>query len=259
MGPAGYLLSLFGSGDGGVPLGPGGRIGLYKSSLANAARDTERLRRDPAVLRDLARLDRAIAKAKTPEDLFKDPVVVKTLLEGLGLADQAANVGLAKQALMSDPSKAGSLAARLPDARWKAAAEQLGFAKGGLDALRTAAVRDVIANGVVEYRRVSAIGKQSRAVADALVIHKLQDGKAPDVYEVLGNKVMRRVVQTLGSLPDQLAMQGIEAQARSVEGRVRLDDLAKSATRERMIQRYLTMAEDNAPEETSFESLILKL
>lgn len=259
MAAGAFLLSLFGGGAEGLPLGPGGRALLYKTSVDTASRETERLSRDPMVKRDLARLDRAIAAAKTPADIFKDPVATRVLLEGLGLADQAANVGLAKQALLSDPAKSTSLAARLPDARWKAAAKQLNFAATGLATLRSASVREVIAKGVIEYRRVSAIEEKSRAVADALVIRKMADGATPNVYDLLGNKVLRRVVQTVAGLPDQLAVQSVEAQARQVESRVKLADFAYPAKREKLIQRYLMLAEDNQPRPTDFASLLLKL
>jgi hypothetical protein len=255
----GFLLGLFGSIDGATSLGPGGRISLFRDSVNNATRDTARLRKDPTVTRDLAKLDAAIAKAKTPADLFKDPNIVKTLLEGLGLADQAANVGLARQALLSKPSDPKSLAARLPDSRWKTAAQQLDFAASGLAKLKTQAVRDVIAGGVVENRRVGAIEKTSQAVADAIVIRNMKDGETPSVYNLLGNKVMRRVVQTIAGLPKELAVQSVEAQARQVNAHVKLTDFADAGKREKLIQRYLMLAEDNKTDDTTLESLVAKL
>ncbi len=240
-----HLLALFGGSSAAASgLGPSGRIALYRSSLDNAGKETARIAREPAVVRDLARLDRAVAKAKTPEDLFKDPEAVRVLLQGLGLADQAQNIGLAKAALTSNPADPKSLAARLPDSRWKAAAEQLGFHDKGLATLRSAAIRETIGNGVVEYRRLTAIGAQSQAVADALYLKRMPEGDAPGVYEVLGNKVLRRVAQRLAGLPDQLALQSVEAQARSLQGRIKLEDFGDPARRERMIQRYLTLAQE---------------
>jgi hypothetical protein len=240
----GWVLGLFGGAAAAPGLGAAGRIALYRSSLDNAEREVARIRREPALQRDIARLDRAIAKAKTPEELFKDPEAVRVLLQGLGLADQAENVGLARAALTSDPADPKSLAARLPDRRWKAAAEQLGFARTGLLTLRSEAIRETIRNGLVEYRRLTAIGQQSQAVADALYLRRMPEGEAPGIYEVLGDKVLRRVAQRLTGLPEQLALQSVEAQARSLQGRIRLEDFADPARREKLIQRYLAMAED---------------
>lgn len=241
IGPS--ILGLFG-GSADLGLGPAGRLALYRSSVDGADRETTRLRKDPALKRDMARLDQAVAKARTPADLFKDPEAVRVLLQGLGLADQAANVGLAKAALLSDPADPKSLAARLPDSRWKAAAEQLGLAKTGLATLRSAAVRETVGNGLVEYRRLTAIGNQSQAVADALYLRKLPDGDVPDIYEVLGNRVLRRVAQRIAGLPNELALQSVEAQARTLGGRIKLGDFADPAKREKLIQRYLLLSNE---------------
>jgi hypothetical protein len=239
------IASLFGGSTGSQPLSATDRMTLYRNSVANADRESARLARDPALLRDLARLDKAVAKAKTPEELFKDPEAVRVLLQGLGLADQAQNVGLAKHALTSDPASSTSLAARLPDSRWKEAAKQLDFAGSGLATLRGDAMRKVIADGLVEYKRLSKIGEQSRAVADALYIRKMEAGKTPGVYDVLGNKVLRRVAQTIAGLPDQLALQSIEQQARTLGRGIKLEDFASEKKREALIQRYLLTAEDS--------------
>ncbi|NKE43305.1 DUF1217 domain-containing protein [Roseomonas frigidaquae] len=241
------LLMILGAGETTAPtLGPTERIGLFKTSVANLDRETARLQKDPQVVRDLARLDRAIDKAKSPEDLFKDPEAVRVLLQGLGLADQAANVGLAKAALLSDPKDAKSLAARLPDTRWKTAAAQLDFAGTGMDTLRGTALRETIAKGLVDYKRLTKIGEQSEAVADALYLRNMPEGTTPNVYDVLGNKVLRRIATTLAGLPKELALQGVEAQARSLERGIKLADFADPRKREVLIQRYLAVAADTA-------------
>jgi hypothetical protein len=244
-----WMLGVFG-GDpsSAVTLGASGRQALYKTSLSQQDKDEARIRKDPAVIRDLARLDKAIAKAKTPEDLFKDPEAVRVLLQSLGLADQAGNPGLAKRALMSDPGKTGSLVNQLSDSRWKGAATTLQLAAKGLGNLRDPSVRAVLADGLVEYKRLSAIGGKSQAVADALSLHAMDAGATPNVYTVLGSAALRRVVTTVAGLPKELAIQSVEAQARAVQARFRLEDLADPAKREKIIQRYLAMtAEDGAP------------
>lgn len=239
------LLMLLGGGTAAATtLSPIERIGLFKTSVANTDRETARLQADPAVKRDLARLDRVIANAKTPADLFKDPEAVRVLLEGLGLADQAANIGLAKAALLSDPSDKTSLAANLSDTRWKTAAEQLGFAGTGLETLRSTATRETIAKGVVDYKRLTAIGEKSQAVSDALYLRNMPEDTAPSVYDVLGNKVLRRIASTLAGLPDELALQSVESQARTLERSIKVSDFADPRKREVLINRYLVTAAD---------------
>ncbi|MBP0447663.1 DUF1217 domain-containing protein [Roseomonas sp. SSH11] len=236
------LLTLFG-GSAATPtsMSSSEAVTFYNQSLKNAGKDTERLRADPTIKRELASLFKAVDKARAPEDLLRDPDARRVLMQGLGLADQVDNAGLAIKALTSDPSKPNSLAKQLPDQRWSSAAAQLDFAASGLKKLKDPAFRQLISDGLVEYRRLSAISKKSQIVADALAIKALPDTK-PNIYTVLGDKVMRRVATTVASLPDQLALQSIEAQARSLSARFDVDQFADPKKRDKLIQRYLVAA-----------------
>ncbi|MFC0386643.1 DUF1217 domain-containing protein [Muricoccus vinaceus] len=241
-----YLLTLFG-GSGAAPtasLSSADTVALYNQSLKNAGKETERLRADPTVKRDLASLFKAVDKARTPEDLLRNPEARRVLLQGIGLADQVDNAGLAIKALTSDPSKATSLTKQLSDQRWSAAAVQLDFTASGLKKLKDPAFRQVISDGLVEYKRLSAISEKSRVVSDALTIQGLSDTKT-DIYTVLGNKVMRRVATTIAGLPDELALQSVEAQARSLSARFNVDQFSDPKKREKVIQRYLITASNS--------------
>lgn len=237
---------LFGSTQQTVTLTAPERMAYYKTSLDRADRETAQLRKDPTLLRDMARLDRVLAKAKTPADIFKDTEATRVLLQGLGLADNARNVGMAKRILLSDPADKKSLAATMPDARWKTAAEKLAFATTGLATLRGADLRKTIMDGLVDYKRLTGIEAKSQAVSDALYLRNMGTDKPPGVYDVLGNKVLRRIASTIAGLPKELALQEIEAQARTLNRGFKVEDLADPKKREKLIQRYLTIAEDTS-------------
>ncbi|WP_439549724.1 DUF1217 domain-containing protein [Falsiroseomonas sp.] len=240
------LSTLFGTTTQTVTLSAPERFTFYKTSLSSAEKETARLKKDPAIMRDMARLDRVLAKAKTPADLFKDTEATRVILQGLGLADNAQNVGLARRVLMSDPSDKKSLAATMPDKRWKAAAEKLGFASTGLSTLRLPSTRQSILDGLVDYKRLTAIEEKSQAVSDALYLRTMSTTTKTGVYDVLGNKVLRRIASTIAGLPKELALQEIEAQARTLQRGFKLDDLTDPAKKEKLIQRYLTIAEDKS-------------
>jgi hypothetical protein len=235
-GPA--LLGLFGATTDKVALSPSDTLLLYRTSVERGDAEAARIRRDPVHKRELALLEKAVAKAKTPDDLLKNPEALRVLLQGLGLADQAKNAALARKALLSDPKDSKSLAANLPDARWKAAATQLDFSASGLGKLRDPAFLKVVEGGLVEYRRLTAISERSQAVADALYVSKLTDAK-PNIYGVLGDAVLRRVATTVAGLPQELAVQSVEAQARTLSGRFDISQFADPKKREALIQRYL--------------------
>jgi hypothetical protein len=59
---------------------------------------------------------------------------------------------------------------------------------------------------------------------------------------VLGDKVMRRVATTVANLPKELAMQGVEAQARTLGARFDPAQFADPRKRDALINRYLVVA-----------------
>jgi hypothetical protein len=224
------------------PLSTAQTMALFRRSVDRAQQDIARIEKDPVTQRDLQALEQAVARAKDPGDLLRNPRVLRLLMEATGLADQAANGGLARNALMSKLSDRQSLANRLPDQRWKAAAQRLDFAASGLAKVRDPAVMEAIKNGIVQYRRITAISAQSRAVADALYVRDLPQGQTPTLFAVLGDKVMRRVATTVANLPKELAMQGVEAQARTLGARFDPAQFADPKKRDALINRYLIVS-----------------
>jgi hypothetical protein len=240
------INSLFGTEAKTLTLNAPERFTFYKTSLSGEEKEKARLARDPGIQRDMARLDRVLAKSKKPEDLFKDTEATRIVLQALGLADNAQNVGLARRVLMSDPADKKSLAATMPDKRWKAAAERLAMADTGLSTLRLPATRKAILDGLVEYKRMTAIEEKSQAVSDALYLRNLSTTAKTSVYDVLGNKVLRRIASTIAGLPKELALQEVDAQARTLQRGFKVEDLSDPKKREKLIQRYLTIAEDKS-------------
>ena len=217
-------------------------MALYRRSIDRARQDIARLEKDPATQRDLQALEQAVARAKHPSDLLRNPRVLRLLMEAIGLADQAGNGGLARNALMSNLLDRQSLANRLPDQRWKAAAERLDFARSGLAKIRDPAVMAALKDGMIQYRRITGISAQSQAVADALYVRDLPQGQTPSLFAVLGDRVMRRVATTVTNLPQELALQSVEAQARTLGARFDPAQFADPKKRDALINRYLIVS-----------------
>ncbi|WP_419898115.1 DUF1217 domain-containing protein [Roseomonas sp. USHLN139] len=236
-----YLGTLFGYGSDSSAMTGSDRIGLYKKTLKNESRDTERLSKDASVKRDLDRLQKAIDTADSPEALLKDPTARKVLLQAYGLAGQEDNVALATRALTSNLKVEGNLASQLTNPAWKTAAQDLDFAKSGLARLKDPKVLAEIKANYIEYKRVSEVAEQSTEVSDALHIRGMED-KTPGVYNVLGDRILRRVALTLAGLPEEIAYQSIESQARQVEKRIDLTEFSTAEGREKLINRYLIIS-----------------
>lgn len=85
-------------------------------------------------------------------------------------------------------------------------------------------------------------GFGTKAVADALYVRDLPQGKAPSLFAVLGDKVMRRVATTVAGLPKELALQTVEAQARTLGARFDPAQFADPRKRDTLINRYLAVS-----------------
>lgn len=202
--------------------------------------------KDAAVKLAVTRFKEGISRAKDVETALRDPRVAAVLLPALGLPDATDVPGLTVRALTSDPTNPKSVVAKLSDTRWKSAATTLNLAKRGMDALRDPAVQAKLIDGYTSYQwRLSKDGEAS-GISDALYFEKrMATGKAPSVYEVLGDAVLRRVVTGALGLPDSLAIQEVTTQARAVTSRIDLSKLTDPKQAAKLAERYV-MAANNA-------------
>lgn len=209
-------------------------------------------KKDPVTLSALARFRTALDKAGSIEAALQDPRILKVLLPALGLEGQEGSPGLVRRALLSDPADAKGLAAQL-GATWKAAAATLGVYKTGLDGLRDPAMVDRLANAYLKYGYRSGLDEQQAGLSDALYFLESAKG-ATDVYDVLGDPVLRRVVTGALGLPDQIAVQSVEAQGRALSARLRVETLQDDRAVRKLAERYLIAAADKAAASAAAQS-----
>lgn len=234
------MAAFFGSTDTGAPT-PSAASALATFRRANQAgaeaKGIAQERKDPVSIRAIDQFTKALDKATDLKKALADPRVLAVLLPALGLADKQEQVGLVRQVLLSDPAKSDSLAARLGGI-WKSAAATLDLAKGGLAALKDPATVKLLTEGYLAYQYRTGLDTQGAGVSDALYFQE-KAANLTDVYTVLGDPVLRRVVTGALGLPSSIAVQSVEAQARAVTARLKLDTLQKPAEVQKLISRYL--------------------
>jgi hypothetical protein len=100
-------------------------LGALQVAEQDQTQDIAAEAKQPQVQRTIAAFNAAVAAAKTPADLLKNPSALTVLLTVNGLGDQSSYTALAQKALLSDPSDPNSLASQLAtsNSNWKAAAE----------------------------------------------------------------------------------------------------------------------------------------
>jgi hypothetical protein len=225
-----------------------GAIALLKRATAAGAqaKGVAQEKRDPAVIATLAQYRKALAGAKDLKQALSDPRVLKVLLPAVGLASQVDSPGLAQRALLADPAQSNGLLSKL-DSRWKAAAQQLGLYGKDISALRDPGLQQSLADQYVAYQYQKSLNAQQPGMSDALYFIANAGEQAGNVYNVLGDAVLRRVVTGALGLPQELAVQPVETQAQAVTARLPMIRLGDPKEVYKLAQRYLMAEAGNAP------------
>jgi Protein of unknown function (DUF1217) len=205
------------------------------------AKALARLAKDPQITRQLEQFSKAVAKAPDLKTALRDPRVLNVLLPALGMPDAVGQAGLAQRALTADPAAKDGLLARLSDTRWKSAAETLNLAKGGIAALRDPKLQTTLAEGLRRLTWQKGLDAEQPGLGDALSFQE-RAAKVKTAYDVLGDPVLRRVVITALGLPQQIAVQSVEAQARAVTSRLDLAKLQDPKEVAKLAERYVVAA-----------------
>lgn len=237
------VQSLFGVATGAAAAGNAATaIPALRRAVAPGAEEkgVAREARDPVTLSALAQFRTALDKAPSIEAALQDPRILKVVMPALGLPDQVGNPGLVRRALLSDPADRDGLAARL-GSTWQAAATTLGVFETGLEGLRDPAMLRRLSDAYVTYQYRTGLDEQQAGMSDALYF--LEAARNADtVFDVLGDPVLRRVVTGALGLPDQIAVQTVEAQGRAVAARLDIGALQDDRTVRKLAERYLIAA-----------------
>ncbi len=238
------VSTLFGGSDSTASASSDPAAGLAALKAAQASGATEkgvaREKKDPVTITALKQFQAAIGKAKDIKAALQDPRVLNVLLPALGLADQAAYPGLVQKALTADPKDSKGLLASL-DKRFTTAAQTLDLKAKGLAGLQDPKLQQKLMDGFVEYQYRTGLDEQSPGISDALYF--LQNAKGQNnVYNILGNNVLRRVITGALGLPDSIVVQPIETQAAAITARLKLADLNDPRALQKLAQRYVIAA-----------------
>lgn len=202
-------------------------------------RALERLARDPQQARAMDQFRRGLDRATDIRAALRDPRVLQVVTVAMGIPDGAQQPGLATRALLSDPNDPQSLVNRLSDRRWKAAAEALRLDQRGLAALRDPEVQTRLADGLRRAKWREELEARQPGLGDALLFREKAAAGAEGAFAVLGDPILRRVVTAAVGLPNTIAVQSVETQARALESRLNLEKLRDPREVQRLAERYL--------------------
>lgn len=199
-----------------------------------AAKEAE----SPAFKRQAEAFKKAIDKAPDIKSALRDPKILSVLMPAMGMPDVVSQPGLVQRALLADPKDTKGLLSRLTDTRWKDVATALDLGNKGLDALKDPELQAKLLKALASGNWRTSQDDVATGVSDALYFQDKAES-AKDVYAILGDPVLRRVVTGALGLPDELALQTIEAQGRVVTTRLKLAKLQDSKEVKRLAERYV--------------------
>ncbi len=233
----GLLGALYGNSTTAATINP---LQALRSAETNETRDVSVTAKQPAVARDVAAFRAAVAKAKTPADLLKNPTAMKVLLTAGGLADQAAYPALAQRALLSNTKDKTSLVNKLAvtNSRWKPFVQTYDFANKGLSVLKQPKVLASIANAYAEITWRQSLDATTPGLSSALAF-RAQAATVTSIDQILGDPILRDVITTALNIPKQIAFQSIPTQEHAISTRLDLAKLKDKHFVDTITQEYL--------------------
>ncbi len=216
----------------------GDPLTALKLAETNQTADIASTEKQPAVARDIAAFQKAIAAAPDTATLLKNPDFLKVLLTANGLGDQLAYPALAQKVLLSDPSDSNSLVSRLANTTWTATNKTYQFSTKGLAVIQDPAVQAKLADAYAEVQWRQSLDASTPGLSNALTF-RAQAATITSPYDILGNAILRDVVTTALGLPEEIAVQPVETQAAAITSRMALSQLKDPRFVDTLTQRYL--------------------
>ncbi len=198
----------------------------WQAFTKNPQKYIDKVAQDKSVQKEISYFNSKAPKFTSVDDLLKDRRALQYLLNAYGLGSELKNLGRIKKILTEDPTKTDSLVNKLVDPRFKTMATSLRLDQG-MTNLQRLSFRDVLQDKYVRDQLESALGSQDNTLREAAYFARNSNGIS-SVYNILGDSILRDVVQGAFQLPSQMAIQPVETQARVILSRVDIKKFAQS-------------------------------
>lgn len=241
-----------GGGGGGMP-----GLLMFNSLQKTQSQQFQAFREQPLIKRDLDYFTDNIKKIESADDLLNDFRMKKFILEAYGLEEDIYKNAFIKKILTDDLGGDDALAYKMRDTRYADMASALRLDTG------TSILKDSEAMGKVAARWLvngfeKDLGEQNIAVREAMYFRR-QAPKIKDLYQVLGDKALRKVAMTIAGLPDQIAAQPVEKQKAALEKRFNVEDFKDPTYVDNMMRQFLAIEDAKSGATTSINAGIVSL
>lgn len=211
-----------------------------KAGYEYAGEEFDKFRNRSDVKREIEYYRENIGSIQTVDDFFKNYRLVKFALDAFDLGSEAQYTGKIRKILESDLTDVDSLANRFQDPRFKKMAETLGIGALGTVKLKLSFTTDDLVSRYEQVQYEKHLDEQAPGVRAAIEFERrIKD--VTQTVQLLGDSVLRDVVLTANSIPQEIAYQEVDSQITALEKRIDVKALVADQNEiSKMVTRYLT-------------------
>ncbi len=218
----------------------------YRLITGDMARSIDQVERQPLVARDTEYYLANIDKVKSIDEFMADDRLYQYAMKAHGLADMAYATAFIRKALEEGIETGDTFANKLTDGRYKDFVSTFNFVRHGENATIFEKARQGTVDRYLRQTLEEDAGRQNEGVRLALYFER----KAPtvtNVYEILADTALAKVVRTALGFPEALAQVDIDKQAAMIEARLDLEDLKDPEKLAELMTRFTTLWEIDNP------------
>ncbi|MBU0726855.1 MAG: DUF1217 domain-containing protein [Alphaproteobacteria bacterium] len=218
---------------------------IFKSLQKTGDAQQEQFAKSPMVKRDVDYFLNKIKDIETPEELFKDPRLLKVALGAYGLEGEANYTARIKAIMTEDPEDKQSLVNKLVEPRYKEIAKDFDMFKSGVAKLKDEDFVQGIVDRYLTNEFEKNLGGGNTALREAAYFRR-KVAEADSVYELMGDKVLRSVITDTLRIPKEIVNQGVERQAKVIESKVKAEDFKDPKFVDKFLERFLLQKDAEA-------------
>ncbi|MET0568911.1 MAG: DUF1217 domain-containing protein [Hyphomicrobiaceae bacterium] len=218
----------------------------YRLISSNLARSLGNTAKQPQVARETEYYLANIGKVKSVTDFMSNERLYRYVMKAFSLDDMTYAKAFVRKALTEGIDDRTSFANRLTDPRFRELVATFNFARYGADTTASDLTRQAVVDRHLHQMLEENAGKQNEGVRLALYFQRKASG-IQSAFNILGNKALLKVVQTVLRLPVSMSQQDIDRQAKLITDRLDLDDFANPDKLNKFLNRFTAMWELENP------------
>ena len=233
-----------------------GTLTSYHLITRDKARSLQTVASDRVVQRETAYYESRISDVKSIDDFMNDRRIYTYALRSLGMGDMVESRALIRKVLEGGIDKSDSLANSLADPRFRELVETFNFARYGSATTTFTRTQKGTVDRYLRTTLEENAGQSNEGVRLALYFER----KAPNIrniFEILADKALYKVVETALSLPTSLPAVGIEKQAAFIATKLDIADLKDPEKLTRFLERFANLWDLSTTNVTANPSLQL--